>query len=85
MKKEDASTGDDFHQIDRIFEQRFPTHHMGRKEERADGREDRQVGENARRLALICASAVLCGELSLMAALTNPGELMDAHRKLERS
>jgi hydroxymethylglutaryl-CoA reductase (NADPH) len=48
-------------------------------------REDREPGANARRLALICAAAVLCGELSLMAALTNPGELMTAHRKLERS
>lgn len=48
-------------------------------------REDRKAGANARRLALICAAAVLCGELSLMAALTNPGELMAAHRKLERS
>lgn len=47
-------------------------------------REVREPGANARRLALICAAAVLCGELSLMAALTNPGELMDAHRKLER-
>jgi hydroxymethylglutaryl-CoA reductase (NADPH) len=44
----------------------------------------RAPGENARRLAAICAAAVLCGELSLMAALTNPGELMDAHLRLER-
>jgi hydroxymethylglutaryl-CoA reductase (NADPH) len=48
-------------------------------------REEREPGANARRLALICAAAVLCGELSLMAALTNPGELMAAHRKMERS
>lgn len=47
-------------------------------------REPREPGANARRLALICSAAVLCGELSLMAALTNPGELMAAHRKLER-
>ena len=47
-------------------------------------REPREPGANARRLALICAASVLCGELSLMAALTNPGELMNAHRKLER-
>lgn len=47
-------------------------------------REPREPGENARRLALICAAAILCGELSLMAALTNPGELMAAHKKLER-
>ena len=46
-------------------------------------REEREPGANARRLALICAAAVLCGELSLMAALTNPGELITAHRKLE--
>ncbi|MGE4488418.1 MAG: hydroxymethylglutaryl-CoA reductase [Kiritimatiellales bacterium] len=48
-------------------------------------RESREPGANARRLALICAAAVLCGELSLLAALTNPGELMTAHRKLERA
>ncbi len=47
-------------------------------------RENREPGANARRLALICAATVLCGELSLMAALTNPGELMNAHRRLER-
>jgi hydroxymethylglutaryl-CoA reductase (NADPH) len=45
---------------------------------------DREPGENARRLACLCAAAVLCGELSLLAAQTNPGELMDAHRRLER-
>ena len=48
-------------------------------------REDRPSGENARRLAVLCAASVLCGELSLMAAQTNPGELMKAHLKLERS
>lgn len=48
-------------------------------------REPRPTGENARRLAAITAATVLCGELSLMAALTNPGELMKAHRKLERA
>jgi hydroxymethylglutaryl-CoA reductase (NADPH) len=47
--------------------------------------EEREPGANARRLALICSAVVLCGELSLMAALTNPGELMAAHRKLERT
>jgi hydroxymethylglutaryl-CoA reductase (NADPH) len=47
-------------------------------------RAERGPGENARRLAAICGAAVLCGELSLMAALTNPGELMRAHRALER-
>lgn len=46
--------------------------------------EPRPPGANARRLAAICAAAVLCGELSLLAALANPGELMRAHRALER-
>lgn len=46
--------------------------------------EKRKPGANARRLALICAATVLCGELSLLAAQTNPGELMAAHLKLER-
>lgn len=46
--------------------------------------EPREAGANARRLAVIAAAATLCGELSLLAALTNPGELMDAHRRLER-
>ncbi len=44
----------------------------------------RTTGQNAQRLAAITAAAVLCGELSLLAALTNPGELMRAHRSLER-
>lgn len=48
-------------------------------------REDRESGANARRLAVLCAAAVWCGELSLLAAQTNPGELMAAHLKLERS
>src|SRR5210317_330813 len=47
-------------------------------------REDRVAGANARRLAAICGATVLCGELSLLAAQTNPGELMEAHLKLER-
>ncbi|MCP3758998.1 hypothetical protein [Streptomyces sp. TBY4] len=47
-------------------------------------REEREPGENARRLAVMVASTVLCGELSLMAAQTNPGELMRAHVALER-
>ncbi len=46
--------------------------------------EPRDPGKNARRLAVICAATVLCGELSLLAALTNPGELMAAHQRLER-
>lgn len=45
---------------------------------------ERAVGDNSRRLAAICAATVLCGELSLLAAQTNPGELMQAHLKLER-
>ncbi len=47
-------------------------------------RADREPGENARRLAVIAAATVLCGELSLLAAQTNPGELMRAHVHLER-
>lgn len=46
--------------------------------------EDREVGDNARRLAVIVAATVLCGELSLLAALTNQGELMRTHLSLER-
>lgn len=41
-------------------------------------------GANARRLACICGGVVLCGELSLLAALSNPGELVEAHMRLER-
>ncbi|MFI6040967.1 hydroxymethylglutaryl-CoA reductase [Nocardia sp. NPDC051321] len=47
-------------------------------------REVRDVGDGARRLAVIAAATVLCGELSLLAAQTNPGELMQAHVRLER-
>ena len=47
-------------------------------------REDRPAGDNARRLAVLCAASVFCGELSLLAAQTNPGELMAAHVKIER-
>ena len=46
---------------------------------------EREPGANARRLAVICAGAVWCGELSLLAAQTNPGELMRAHIALERA
>lgn len=46
--------------------------------------EEREPGQNARRLAIIAACTVLCGELSLLAAQTNPGELMKSHLKLER-
>lgn len=47
--------------------------------------EQRENGANSRRLAIIAAATVLCGELSLLAALTKPGELMRAHEKFERS
>lgn len=53
--------------------------------ERLGCRAERPPGENARRLAALCGAATLCGELSLMAALTNPGELMAAHLRLERA
>jgi hydroxymethylglutaryl-CoA reductase (NADPH) len=46
--------------------------------------EKREAGLNGRRLAIIAASAVLCGELSLLAAQTNQGELMRSHLELER-
>lgn len=41
-------------------------------------------GLAARRLAIIVAAAVWCGELSLLAAQTNQGELMRTHLKMER-
>ncbi|MFE3024524.1 hydroxymethylglutaryl-CoA reductase [Nocardia tengchongensis] len=47
-------------------------------------RDEREPGANARRLAAIAGAVVLCGELSLMAAQTNPGELMAAHLRMER-
>ncbi|UOQ56782.1 hydroxymethylglutaryl-CoA reductase [Leucobacter allii] len=47
-------------------------------------REPREPGENSRRLAELMAATVLCGELSLIAAQTNPGELMAAHLRIER-
>ncbi len=53
--------------------------------ERLGCREPRPSGQNAARLAAICAAATWCGELSLMAALTQPGELMRAHEKWERT
>ncbi|MBF6058412.1 MULTISPECIES: hydroxymethylglutaryl-CoA reductase [Thiomicrorhabdus] len=46
---------------------------------------DKEPGANARRLACIAGATAFCGELSLLAAQTNPGELMAAHLKLERS
>ncbi|MBF6169869.1 hydroxymethylglutaryl-CoA reductase [Nocardia blacklockiae] len=48
-------------------------------------RADRETGANARRLAVVIAASVLCGELSLLAAQTNPGELMRTHLHFERS
>lgn len=51
---------------------------MGCKDHRPDG-------DNARRLAGICAGVVLCGELSLLAAQTVPGELVRTHMGLERA
>ena len=47
--------------------------------------DNQNPGQNARRLAIIVAATVWCGELSLLAAQTNPGELMRAHEKFERS
>ncbi len=46
---------------------------------------DAEAGQNARRLACIAGATAFCGELSLLAAQTNPGELMEAHIKLERA
>lgn len=48
-------------------------------------KEEREPGENARRLAACCAAIVWCGELSLLAAQTNPGELMATHVAIERA
>ncbi len=41
-------------------------------------------GQSARRLAMICAAGVLCGEISLLAAQANQGELVESHMRLER-
>lgn len=38
----------------------------------------------AQKLAQIAAALVLCGELSLMAALTNTNELTQSHKRIER-
>lgn len=43
---------------------------------------DQQDG--AKRLAHIAAALVLCGELSLLSALTNPQELTQSHKTIER-
>ena len=58
--------------------------HVNDALERLGCREDRPPGENSRRLAALMAATVLCGELSLLAAQTNPGELMATHRLMER-
>jgi len=42
-------------------------------------------GENSKRLASIIAATALCGELSLLAAQTNQGELTRSHMCYERS
>lgn len=46
--------------------------------------ENTEPGKNARKLALITAATVLCGELSLLGAIANPGELMRSHLAIER-
>lgn len=58
--------------------------HVDYAMERMGLREELPAGENSRKLAALMAGAVLCGELSLLAAQTNPGELMQAHLRLER-
>lgn len=58
--------------------------HIEEALERIGCRDEREPGENARRLAELIAATVLCGELSLIAAQTNPGELMAAHLRIER-
>lgn len=40
--------------------------------------------QSAESLAHIAAASVLCGELSLMAALSNPNELTSSHKRIER-
>jgi hydroxymethylglutaryl-CoA reductase (NADPH) len=46
--------------------------------------QQQEVGDNSKRLSCLAAVAVACGELSLLAALTNEGELVDAHIRFER-
>jgi len=58
--------------------------HVDEALERLGCRAEREAGANANRLAAIIAATVLCGELSLLAAQTNQGELMRAHRSMER-
>ena len=47
--------------------------------------DDPEDFSKSQRLAMIVATAVWCGELSLMAAQTNPGELMATHVAIERA
>lgn len=42
------------------------------------------IENGSEKLAMIIAGVVLCGELSLLSAQTNPGELVKSHLKLER-
>ncbi|MDF2529467.1 MAG: hmgA [Gammaproteobacteria bacterium] len=46
--------------------------------------DNRDVGLNSQRLAMITAATVLCGELSLLAAQVNKGELTRSHMVFER-
>ena len=45
---------------------------------------DTEGDRSSQRLAQIMAATVLCGELSLLAAQTCPGMLVDSHMRLER-
>lgn len=47
--------------------------------------ETAEPGKNARKLALIAAATVLCGELSLLGAIAHPGELIQSHLDIERN
>ena len=51
---------------------------------RALGCDKNTSGNSAKRLACIVGATVLCGELSLLAALTHPDELMRSHQLMER-
>lgn len=46
---------------------------------------DPYESRSPQRLAAIICAAMLCAELSLLAALTNSGELVEAHMRLERA
>lgn len=49
-----------------------------------NSKKPKKPGVNSRRLAAIVGATVLCGELSLLAAQTNAGELIESHLRLER-